>query len=464
MFSIIWMAGMSIDIGTLYEASAEAQRAADAAALAAARTISISGVTGATNANWSTVCGGPGSPASSVAIAVAEQNTVGGAVLSSSSITVNYSAKGAGAGSQDCSTSGSGFGVNPVVTVKVTQPNLPTYFSRVWGRTGNSVSASASAEAFNPSNAGSYAVRPRCVKPWVVPNYDPLHPTATCTIGANSCNAFVNTSSGGAIVNPGTVATGGVIGERFWLLPVCIVDPGQGGACGPPFRSAPPQANYAPVTTTDPPTPNLEYLPGQAPAISTAVPTSKGGACSDVTSSLPYAEAIAGCDQSTQYQCGISSGNVVDASENPGNGDTGNGVQCLTHQGTRESTDTLAVSGQDTLNPFATNPTSPATYPFEIQAGTENPLTTAGVSSGTIITSSTSIVSLPIYDSSIPLVVVGNQQADVTIVGFLQVFINFVDKYGNVYVTVMNVTGCASDPGTVLTGTSPVPVRLITPP
>jgi hypothetical protein len=153
----------------------------------------------------------------------------------------------------------------------------------------------------------------------------------------------------------------------------------------------------------------------------------------------------------------------VDESENPGNGDTGNGVQCLTHQGTRESTDTLAVSGQDTLNPFATNPTLPATYPFEIQAGTENPLTTAGVSSGTIITSSTSIVSLPIYDSSISLVVVGNQ-ANVTIVGFLQVFINFVDKYGNVYVTVMNVTGCANDPGTVLTGTSPVPVRLITPP
>ncbi len=46
MFSIIAMAGLSIDIGTLYEASAEAQRAADAGALAAARVISISGITG----------------------------------------------------------------------------------------------------------------------------------------------------------------------------------------------------------------------------------------------------------------------------------------------------------------------------------------------------------------------------------------------------------------------------------
>ena len=46
MVAIISMAALSIDIGTLYEAKAEAQRAADAAALTAARVISISGVTG----------------------------------------------------------------------------------------------------------------------------------------------------------------------------------------------------------------------------------------------------------------------------------------------------------------------------------------------------------------------------------------------------------------------------------
>src|SRR5271166_5394818 len=42
MFSIIAMAGLAIDVGTLYEANAEAQRAADAGALAAARFISMS--------------------------------------------------------------------------------------------------------------------------------------------------------------------------------------------------------------------------------------------------------------------------------------------------------------------------------------------------------------------------------------------------------------------------------------
>ena len=46
MVAIISMAALSIDIGTLYEAKAEAQRAADAAALTAARVISISGITG----------------------------------------------------------------------------------------------------------------------------------------------------------------------------------------------------------------------------------------------------------------------------------------------------------------------------------------------------------------------------------------------------------------------------------
>jgi hypothetical protein len=53
-------------------------------------------------------------------------------------------------------------------------------------------------------------------------------------------------------------------------------------------------------------------------------------------------------------------------------------------------------------------------------------------------------------------------------VGFLQVFINAVDQYGNVDVTVLNVAGCSNGTGdrvgSPVTGSSPVPVRLITPP
>jgi hypothetical protein len=85
--------------------------------------------------------------------------------------------------------------------------------------------------------------------------------------------------------------------------------------------------------------------------------------------------------------------------------------------------------------------------------------------SGSAITSSSSIVSLPIYDGL--ALATGTQQPAVTIVGFLQVFINSVDATGNLNVTVMNVAGCGNavpSGATPVTGTSPVPVRLITPP
>ena len=56
--------------------------------------------------------------------------------------------------------------------------------------------------------------------------------------------------------------------------------------------------------------------------------------------------------------------------------------------------------------------------------------------------------------------------SSVTVVGFLQVFINSADDNGNVNVTVLNVSGCGKNvaSGTVaIKGTSSVPVRLITP-
>jgi hypothetical protein len=462
MVGIITMAGMSIDIGTLYQASAEAQRAADAGALAAARFISMSGITGNTNlaVGWKDICGGggpPPSPATSIATAVAQQNTILGA--SNSTVTVTYSTAGAPP-SQDCTTLTSAFAVNPLVTVQVTQSGLPTYFSRIWGRTGSSVSATATAEVFNPSNSGTYAsggsmvpVQPRCVKPWIVPNLDPLHP-ANCS--GTTCNSFVGTVAGpteGSISNPGILLGGsgtGVIGESFYLVPDCSSSAGdcKSGA-GPPYFVNPPVANYAPLPPPPPPSlPNLQYLPGQVLGTPVAVPS-----CGNANS---YQQAVAGCDQSTPYQCGVPisgsppSPNEVNFNENPGipsgAGDTFTAAQCLIHQ----------AKGQDTLDTSA--------YPYQITAGAGNPL---GVG-GSLITSSNSIASLPIYDGNgtTPLVIKGNE-ADVTIVGFLQVFINSVNPDGSMNVTVLNVAGCgnAVPSGTpYLTGTSPVPVRLITPP
>ncbi|MFY9950540.1 MAG: pilus assembly protein TadG-related protein, partial [Candidatus Sulfotelmatobacter sp.] len=163
MVAIISMAALSIDIGTLYEAKAEAQRAADAAALAAAQVISISGLTGdtsgAADGSWADVCGGKNPYSTLIATNVAQQNLVAGSTIPSGSISVSYSA-GTGALNADCSGAGAGFAVNPVVTVTVQSATLPIFFARVFSLMGGNysgatVSATAAAEAFNPSNLGA---------------------------------------------------------------------------------------------------------------------------------------------------------------------------------------------------------------------------------------------------------------------------------------------------------------------
>jgi hypothetical protein len=112
--------------------------------------------------------------------------------------------------------------------------------------------------------------------------------------------------------------------------------------------------------------------------------------------------------------------------------------------------------GQDSLDP--------SSYPYKIEAGTANSL---GVSSGSIITSSNSIVSFPIYDSANDNgTFKATGTSSVHIIGFLQVFINSVNSGNNsLNMTVLNVAGCGNgenSTGPAVSGTSPVPVRLIT--
>ncbi len=453
MVGIIAMAALSIDIGTLYQAKAQAQRSADAAALTAARVISISGITGDpnnTSGAWQPTCGAAGTATlAAKAVAQAQSNFIGG--VQASMVTVTY---GTGAGTNDCSTlsgSTSGFTVNPTVNVYVQQATLPTFFGRIFGlipggtSSNSGVSATATAEVFNPSNSGSFAsagemvpVQPRCVKPWIVPNTDPLHPAA-CSYP--NCNPFVETTGGpteGTIKNPGMLVNGvgtGVIGETFTLIADC----GAGAPCVP--------LNNPPNPNVGTPLPALQYLPGLAPATSAAVPS--------CAATNPYQGAVAGCDQTTAYQCGVlgaANPNLVDLTESPGNaaGDTSTAAQCLI----RQSALGPGLNGQDQL--------LTTSLPYQIQAGTANPI--PGITSTSLVSSSTSIVSLPIYDGT---VLGGGTQPPVNIVGFLQVFINYVDVNGNPNVTVLNVAGCGNGviSGTpALTGTSPVPVRLITPP
>ncbi len=447
LVAIIGMAALSIDIGTLYQAKAEAQRAADTAALAGARVISLSGITadpnGSSDGTWVAICGGSTNLTTLTAQAVAEQNTIAGVTLAAASIDVKYSAGSSGTLNADCSGLSSEFAINPVVNVTVTQANLPIFFARVFSLlgmnyTGSSVSATASAEVYNPSNSGNGGpvptpVVPRCVKPWIIGNSD------------KTGSKFVDLTSG-SIVTQGVDTGSSTVGENFNLVADCFAG---GGSC-----------NIPPGSTTNPPQYNAgfggeEYVPAEIMGTPGAVPSC---ANSDL-----YQEAIGGCDQSTVYACGVpaaSSPTAVDLADyNPGGptGDTSTAVQCLIH-GSSPGT------GQDTLAGGATTPT----FPFQIQAGTGNALVKAtlspvGVSAGNVITSSNSIVTIPIAQFTGQ---VTNPNASVNIVGFLQVFINSVDTFtGNVNVTVLNVSGCGdSSTGTAVHGTTPVPIRLITPP
>jgi hypothetical protein len=187
----------------------------------------------------------------------------------------------------------------------------------------------------------------------------------------------------------------------------------------------------------------LEYVPALIQPTAVAYPS--------CASASDYQKAIGGCDQTTVYACGIQSNNggvaQVDLSINPGqpSGDTSTATQCLIRQS----------GGQDVLDTTV--------FPFQIRAGLGNPVLTSRV-----ITSSTSIATLPIYDDTQPpgQFPINVDQAPVTIVGFLQVFINGVGNDGNPNVTVLNVAGCsnmATDTTPTVSGTSPVPIRLITP-
>jgi Flp pilus assembly protein TadG len=455
MAVLISLAALSIDVGTLYEAKAEAQRAADAAALTAARVISVSGITtdplNAAN-SWQPACGGATSTATQAAVSMAQQNLIGGVPVAAASVNVNYIAGNSGTTNADCSKLGADFGVNPIVTVSLQRTNLPVFFARIFSLFGStfsgaSVSATASAEAFNPSGSfvlGEVPVNPRCVKPWFVPNQDPGH----------GANPFVSATVG-TLGFPG-VSPAGDIGETFTLVADCGPSGRRRGRCVP--QDPLPVANgYGGANS-------LDYVPGQVlnPAIAIAA-NSTINACADVNNN-DYTKAVAGCDQSTLYACGNPLANTVELTEDPGppRNDSVNGTQCLIN----ESANNLG-NGQDYLAPAGP---APYTYPFQILAGANSGLVSAGVAGGSQITNSPSIVSLPIYDdTAVHITPTSAGAIPVTVIGFLQVFINYANgtgAAGTINVTVVNVAGCGNSFGgpPVALGTSPVPIRLITPP
>lgn len=429
MLSMLAMVALAIDVITLYSAHSETQRVADAAALAAAKALVDSGITSdpTNNLNYPAAQ----TLATQAAKDVGAQLAIAGRPVQAADVTATYSA-----GTPN-------FGMNPQVTVTVQNAYLPAFFSRIWSHSTLTVQASATAEAFNPSNSATIAtggaavpVIPRCVKPLLIPNCDPVNPN---NLGSN-CGAgfatFFNVGTG-AITNPGVAPTG-VVGEGFDLVSNC----GAGPGC-----AAPP----GPTVGAGPGGPTVYYYPAQMPAATNACPQSCVGGTN-------FEQDIECCNP-TPVSCGTTATAPIvdtltlDTTVYPegGGGPAQSGVECLIHQS--------GGSGMDSLNAGP-----PLTYPLQIQVGNGNPLAgTPTLSANDYVTTSDSLVTIPVYDGA-------STPGTVNIIGFLQVFIDRAfpggggPKAGEFHVTVVNVIGCGNAAtGTAVAGAgaSPIPIRLI---
>jgi hypothetical protein len=440
LVSLLALAALAVDVVTLYVARGDVERAADAAALAAAKALADSGVTtdpSDSTGIWNTACTLATQRATALA---ANQNLA-------QTPTVNVTFQGGSGFTPTCPaacTPGSActFGINPQVAVSVTEGGLPTFFARIWGGATNSAGATAVAEAYNPSNStvaisgGSTTIvpnAPRCAKPLLLPNCDP-----NSSAGASNCNAsaygpFVNATTG-AISNPG-----GVIGDNFLLKSNC------GGGSSPCLPGAPQ------VTAGSPPT--LYYYLLSLPL------SAEGQFCPGcwTPTGADFGGNLACCNYG-RLQCGQSVS--LDTTDNQPDGSSSSAAtiagQCLIHgSGQAYAANCTSPLDQDCLDTTKT--------PFVMEAGSflVGKTTGTAISAGDPVMSSDSVVSLPIYDSTNGAPHGPGYSA--TIIGFLQAFVNNVDDNGFFTVTVLNVTGCGNSTSLepVIGAGETVPVRLI---
>ncbi len=407
LFVVGAMAALSIDVVTLYTARSEAQLAADGAALAAARVLANSGATSDQTGTLLTAATSATGPAKTIAVQVATQNLVGGTPLTSTSVNVTFGQIVAP-------------WTNPTVTVKV-QASLPTFFARIWGTTQVAISASATAEAYNPTPGSSSTggtpipVAPICVKPWILPNLDP--------------------NTGGAIFKPdGTLADQALLG---WTSGTTLLT----NACEMGNCTAIAPAPWA-------------FYPGET--ATTFQPPAKYPTCAPALTSA-YEQSVGGC-----VPAALACNGSADIVNRPHPGQTANAVNCLTH---------AASNGGDTV----TVASNPPIVPFEFVPGADNPLVLSGAikSTATDIMVSDSLVTVPVYNSTVNAPTL---PSSVQIIGFVQLFLNPTGQAtatsgateDEVMTTVINMTSCVTASATgqpiLGNGASPVAVRLISPP
>src|SRR5271163_3978793 len=203
LISLLAMAALAIDVVTLYAARSETQRAADATALAAAKAIADSGFTTLPPNDPNITNGKAQALAQSMATAaITAMLTAPTPINQVAGIqpglvgtpTLFFPATAVPPNS------------NPHITVTLQVTTLPTFFARIWGNRTATVTASATAEAYNPANVQNFTpIAPKGVKPWLVANIDP-----------NTNSPFITTTTG--VIEAGANS---VVGEQLNLTPDC---------------------------------------------------------------------------------------------------------------------------------------------------------------------------------------------------------------------------------------------------
>lgn len=427
LFVIGAMAALSIDVVTLYTTRSEAQLAADSAALAGARVLANSGMTSDPNTTTDNLMANAQGLAQIVAIQVAQSNPVGGRdlVASNGEVIVGFN----GSATNPCVTLAPG--ANPCITVQVQRTDLPTFFARIWGSTANTVKASATAEAYNPSNlAGTSTtqgppVAPMCVKPWLLPNLSPT--PAAGQIFDPTTGAIVDTT----LLGWSTPTTGGP--TAYKLRADCTTD------CATQPANNPQIWRYYPGDPADftPPNASSVLCPGCSGFNNTQL-SIVGCVPTPIACNKPVHVYTANPDANLDVDAAIAVNNLTHTTTGPGG----------------DSVDTTAPSP-----------------PFQFLAGDDNPLVQSGaVSAKTDIMVSDSLVTVPVIDTTTwppPA------YPQVQIIGFVQLFLSPTGQAvqnNHIHTQVINLVGCGTS-GTSATGqpilgngASPVAVRLISPP
>lgn len=334
IFSILAMAMFAVDLVVLYAANGEAQKAADAAALAGAKMLVMSSSTSGgtvTNASVCTSGAGTGPMANAAAAAAAQANTIGGVAASLTNVT--------------CTATDA---QNPQITVTVGRTNLPLFFARAMGMKSTNVTATATAEAYNNSGGTTSLLNVGSVKPWAVPNCQPGS-GAAC-----AADYYIDHNNNYALLNPTAY-----IGTSISFVPG-------------PGNVAPPQGGYYPIDfTTSTPSPQATLCPAIA------------GQCSGLTFNVsPYYVDNIACatvnNATQQLTCG-STVQLVPPTAAIAT-ETQSATQCLIH-----SAGGLG-GGQDTINPGP---------PVTINGGSNNLNPSLRVNN---ISRSDSIVTVPVFE------------------------------------------------------------------